>query len=390
MTGAGAQISKAASHAPSDRRSDPHPLRRARRLAPLPSPEGLRPMNALLLFRSHLNTAYALAVVLLLALALSALRISVPNVIPGFQLLLFGWLGVALGRLANSPAARPDSGARPEEAAKSDRIDAILRSIAKLLQTHTTDSEAFGERLNGARSRLTQHVDAGSVREIVMALIEDNRQMRDKLSSVRDQLESSRLQVLQLRLERAEDAGMRDVVTQVGNRRYFDATFAEEMERARKTGDTFCLALADLDRFKLVNDRFGHLVGDRILRLFAEILVQNVRGQDRVARFGGEEFALMLPGASLKDAAAAVERIRKILEVKQWTLGPTGECVGPITASFGLAKLRAGEAGADLIKRVDDRLYDAKSKGRNRVVVDASESSTTSARAPRPKRVAHG
>ncbi len=183
---------------------------------------------------------------------------------------------------------------------------------------------------------------------------------------------------------------MRDVVTLVGNRRYFDTTFAEELERARKTGDDFCLALADLDRFKLVNDRFGHLVGDRILRLFAEILVQNIRGQDRVARFGGEEFALMLPGASLEDATTAMERIRKVLEAKQWTLGPTGERVGTITASFGLAKLRAGEAGADLIKRVDDRLYDAKAKGRNCVVADASEPPPTRARAPRPKRVANG
>ena len=212
-----------------------------------------------------------------------------------------------------------------------------------------------------------------------MALIEDNRQMRDKLSNVRDQLESSRLQVLQLRnnLERAEEAGMRDVVTLIGNRRYFDTTFAEELERARKTGDDFCLALADLDRFKLVNDRFGHLVGDRILRLFAEILVQNVRGQDRVARFGGEEFALMLPGASLEDATTAVERIRKVLEAKQWTFGPTGERVGTITASFGLAQLRASETGSDLIKRVDDRLYDAKAKGRNCVVADTSESAPT-------------
>ena len=348
-------------------------------------------MNALLLLRSHLGTAYALGVVFLVALALSALRISIPGVSPVFQLLLFGWLGVALGRLTFGGAASPGS-ANAQEAAKSDRIDAILRSIAKLLLTQENDSDAFTERLNGASSRLTQQLDANSIREIVMALIEDNRQMRDKLSNVRDQLESSRLQVLQLRnnLERAEEAGMRDVVTLIGNRRYFDTTFAEELERARKTGDNFCLALADLDRFKLVNDRFGHLVGDRILRLFAEILVQNVRGQDRVARFGGEEFALMLPGASLEDATTAVERIRKVLESKQWTLGPTGERVGTITASFGLAQMRASETGSDLIKRVDDRLYEAKAKGRNCVVADTSQPASTRARAPRPKRVANG
>ena len=349
-------------------------------------------MNALLLIRSHLGTVYALGAVFLGALALSALRISIPGTSPIYELLLLGWLGVALGRLTTGRTAVRPSVTNAEEAAKSDRIDAILRSIAKLLLTQESESEAFTERLNGASSRLTQQLDAGSVREIVMALIDDNRQMRDKLSNVRDQLESSRLQVLQLRnnLERAEEAGMRDVVTLIGNRRYFDATFAEELERARKTGDSFCLALADLDRFKLVNDRFGHLVGDRILRLFAEILVQNVRGQDRVARFGGEEFALMLPGVSVEAATTAVERIRKVLEAKQWTLGPTGERVGTITASFGLAQMRASETGSDLIKRVDDRLYEAKAKGRNCVVADTSQHAATRGRAPRPKRVANG
>jgi diguanylate cyclase len=390
MMGAGAQCFEAVSHAPSDRRSDPLPFLRKSRPAPASPSESRRTMNALLLFRSHIATAYALAVVFLAALALSALRISIPGMSPVFEFLLFGWLGVALGRLTLGRAAAAPSAARAEDAAKSDRIDAILRSIAKLLLTQESDSDAFAERLNGASSRLTQQLDAGSVREIVMALIEDNREMRDKLSNVRDQLESSRLQVLQLRnnLERAEEAGMRDVVTLIGNRRYFDMTFAEELERARKTGDSFCLALADLDRFKLVNDRFGHLVGDRILRLFAEILVQNVRGQDRVARFGGEEFALMLPGASLEDATTAVERIRKVLESKQWTLGPTGERVGTITASFGLAQLRASETGSDLIKRVDDRLYEAKAKGRNCVVADVSQPAP--ARAGRPKRDANG
>ncbi len=392
MIGAGAQCFEAASHAPSDGRSDPQRIVRRSRLTPVLPFESPRTMNALLLLRSHLSTAYALGVVFLVALAVSALRISIPDVSPVYALLLFGWLGVALGRLTIGAAAGRPASANAEEAAKSDRIDAILRSIAKLLLTQESDSDAFTERLNGASSRLTQQLEANAVREIVMALIEDNRHMRDKLSNVRDQLESSRLQVLQLRntLERAEESGMRDVVTLIGNRRYFDTTFAEELERARKTGDVFCLALADLDRFKLVNDRFGHLVGDRILRLFAEILVQNVRGQDRVARFGGEEFALMLPGASLEDATTAMERIRKVLEAKQWTLGPTGERVGTITASFGLAQMRASETGSDLIKRVDDRLYEAKAKGRNCVVADTSQPSPTRARSPRPKRVANG
>jgi GGDEF domain-containing protein len=97
-------------------------------------------------------------------------------------------------------------------------------------------------------------------------------------------------------LERAEEAGLRDVVTMIGNRRYFEATFVEEVVKARRSGDDLCIALADLDRFKLVNDRFGHLVGDRVLRSFADILLENVRGQDKAARFGGDEFGVIFPG----------------------------------------------------------------------------------------------
>jgi diguanylate cyclase len=106
----------------------------------------------------------------------------------------------------------------------------------------------------------------------------------------------------------------------------------------------------------VVNDRFGHLVGDRLLGLFAEIMVQNVRGRDRVARFGGEEFAVMLPETGLDEAVEAVERIRRTLESKQWTVESSGERVGKITVSFGVAKLRARETGADLLRRVDAHL----------------------------------
>ncbi len=282
------------------------------------------------------DAAYALVAVFLGAVALtalesfapdqalSALRSLIPGETPFLQLLLLGWIGVALGRLTIKPAPGPAerggqaTAARRDTAEKDEKVDGVLRHVAKVLQAYLSDSESFSERLDGANQRLSRHESVGPIKEIVLALIEDNRDMRDRLYNVRNQLEELRLQVMQLQtnLERAEEAGLRDVVTAIGNRRFFDACFTEEMEKARKLGDHFCLALADIDKFKHVNDRFGHLVGDRLLRLFANILVQNVRGQDKVARFGGEEFALIFPGARLADAVTAAERIRGILEVQ--------------------------------------------------------------------------
>jgi diguanylate cyclase len=361
------------------------------------------------LLRSNAGGAFALGAVALGATALTALQSFVPgealtalrSFIPGetliFQLMLFGWIGVALGRLTiktePNPAQRGGQTARPETALKEEKVDRIVRHIAKVLQTHLTDSETFSERLDGANERLSQQQSIGPVKDIVLALIDDNRDMRDKLSNVRNQLEESRLQVMQLQtnLERAEEAGMRDVVTAIGNRRFFDTCFAEEVEKSQRLGDSFCLALADIDRFKNVNDRFGHLVGDRLLRLFTNILVQNVRGQDKVARFGGEEFALLFPGARLVDAVSAVERIRGILEAKQWTVEPSGERVGKVTASFGVAKLGMDESANDLLRRVDQRLYEAKVQGRNRVVADGENEAAPSSRRPsRDRRAAAG
>ncbi len=357
-------------------------------------------MKILRFIKSHARTAYALGAVSLAAVALSALAPLIPDqalnalraLIPGetplLQLLLLGWVGVALGRMTiGAPPNAAQGGAqaaRPRDTDKDEKVDGILRHVAKVLQTHVSDSESFSERLDGANQRLSRQEGVGPVRDIVLALIEDNREMRGKLDSVRNQLEDSRIQVVQLRnnLERAEEAGLRDVVTGIGNRRFFDASFAEEVEKARRVGDHFCLALADIDKFKQVNDRFGHLVGDRLLRLFANILVKNVRAQDKVARFGGEEFALIFPGARLSEAVIALDRIRGILEAKQWTIEPSGERISKVTASFGLAKLRADESPTDLLRRVDQRLYDAKTQGRNRVVSEEEDDEGSSARGP--------
>jgi diguanylate cyclase len=366
-------------------------------------------MKILRFIGSHAHAAYALGAVFLGAVAMtglgslvpgeaqSALRSLIPGETPFWELLLLGWTGVALGRLtigADSGAAQRGGQAatRPDTAAKEEKVDRVLRHIAKVLQAHLTDSESFSERLDGANERLSRQEAVGPIKDIVLALIEDNRDMRDRLYNVRGQLEASRLQVLQLQtnLERAEEAGLRDVVTAIGNRRFFDACFTDEVEKARRLGDRFCLALADIDKFKHVNDRFGHLVGDRLLRLFANILVQNVRGQDKVARFGGEEFALIFPGARLVDAVSAVERIRTILESKQWSIEPSGERVGRVTASFGVARLRADESADDLLRRADQRLYEAKVHGRNCVVADGETDGAASSRPPPSRRSVAG
>jgi diguanylate cyclase len=185
-------------------------------------------------------------------------------------------------------------------------------------------------------------------------------------------LENSRSQIEKLRwnLAEAQELGMRDPLTALNNRRCFDINLAKEIAEARANGTEMCLVMGDIDRFKAVNDTFGHLIGDEILKMFARLLSSNVKGRDTVARFGGEEFAIILPETGLEDAQTLTEDIRRQLEAKQLALNNSGVPIGKITASFGVAQLAERDDAATLVQRADAKLYEAKSAGRNRVVID--------------------
>jgi diguanylate cyclase (GGDEF)-like protein len=149
-----------------------------------------------------------------------------------------------------------------------------------------------------------------------------------------------------------------DPLTGLANRRAFGDRLALEVERARRTGQPLAMVLADLDHFKRLNDTLGHLEGDAALVAAARALAEGRRVGDLVARFGGEEFALLLPGTTHADAVALAERIRRGIELATLPAG--------CTASFGVASLpeHAGDART-LIAAADAALYEAKDAGRN-------------------------
>jgi diguanylate cyclase len=140
-----------------------------------------------------------------------------------------------------------------------------------------------------------------------------------------------------------------------------------QVETAIKNNTPTCLILVDVDHFKKVNDSFGHLIGDEILRLVSNTITKNVKGRDFVARFGGEEFALILPQTSLENGLKLATQIRHQLEIQKWFVSKRNEPVGTITASFGVAQLQLGESKDVFIGRADSKLYEAKLAGRNRV-----------------------
>jgi diguanylate cyclase (GGDEF)-like protein len=163
-----------------------------------------------------------------------------------------------------------------------------------------------------------------------------------------------------------EESAQRDPLIGCYNRRYIVAVLEEQKRVADETGTDLCLAVIDLDHFKLVNDEVGHLAGDDVLRTFARIAQDNVRQGDVFGRYGGEEFLLVLPETSLLAALNSAERIREQVESYAWS----GKLKRSVTVSIGLTQYIPGESGLDLFSRTDTAMYMAKRGGRNQVVVE--------------------
>lgn len=164
-------------------------------------------------------------------------------------------------------------------------------------------------------------------------------------------------------------AVMRDHLTGLYNRGHFLARLREEIERSRRERQPLSLALIDVDRFKTINDRFGHATGDAVLERLAQVLSSALRPYDLVARYGGEEFVALLPGAELAQAHAAAERFRSALASTLFPGEGSAADGISVTASVGLTCLGDAEDSPDaLLARADQAMYAAKNAGRNRCV----------------------
>jgi diguanylate cyclase len=261
----------------------------------------------------------------------------------------------------------------------TDRIDNVgtkvvdeIEQVMSMIDAAVGTTTSYTESLVGASEKLTNAADREGLRLIVETLVQSTREMEQTNHALESRLKASKHEINQLQenLEAVRHESLTDPLTTLANRKFFDQMLEKALNTARSAGEPLSLMLTDIDHFKKFNDTFGHLTGDQVLRLVALAVKQNVKGQDLAARYGGEEFAIVLPNTALRQALAVADHIRRAVMAKELMKRSTGEHLGRVTISVGVAMLHGGETAQALIERADACLYAAKRSGRNKVVCE--------------------
>ena len=261
----------------------------------------------------------------------------------------------------------------------TDRIDKVgarvigeIDDVMSLLTDALGMSANYDASLNGASEKLSAAKTPDQVKGVVESLLRSTREMRETNKALEERLMLSKNEIsnLQQSLEAIRAESLTDPLTGLGNRKYFDRMIATAVQDALATGEPLSLLMFDIDHFKSFNDSYGHLTGDQVLRLVGMSLKQTIKGQDITARYGGEDFAVVLPSTALRQALTVADHIRRAVMAKELKKKSTGEILGRVTISVGVSLLKPGDDPDALIERADACLYAAKRNGRNRVICE--------------------
>lgn len=250
-----------------------------------------------------------------------------------------------------------------------EQLHTAIRDVSSVVSNVKNATSQYSGTLETVTGRLADVDRPEDLRTIVRSIVDDTEKMIEHNRSLEEQLDRSTKAMISLQrdLETIRREAMTDGLTGLSNRKAFDEEIKRIAHEADEAGKSFVLLMVDIDHFKSFNDNFGHQVGDQVLRLVARTLVEGVKGRDIAARYGGEEFAILLPETELRAGVAVGENLRKALFTKDIINRSTGEKLGRITMSVGVAEYCNGEILEDLIERADAALYTAKHNGRNQV-----------------------
>jgi diguanylate cyclase len=272
-----------------------------------------------------------------------------------------------------------------------DRIDTVgsrvldeIKQVLAMIDAAAGSASSYSESLADASQELAGANDGDTLRAVIERLMEGAKAMEVNNKKLEASLSASKQEIEQLQqnLAAVRTESLTDPLTSLSNRKFFDSALAKAIAEAKEKNQPLSLLMADVDYFKLFNDKFGHLTGDQVLRLVAISMKQNVKGQDIAARYGGEEFVIALPNTVLRSAVTVADQIRRAVMAKELMKRSNGERLGRVTISMGAAMLRADDTAQSLIERADGCLYAAKRNGRNRVICESDPEANTQPDAP--------
>ena len=263
------------------------------------------------------------------------------------------------------------------KASLSEAREAIKQMLAGFVDQLADFADAtsdYHDRIEECAEKISAAKDITELENVLGLVMRETRTIQINAQRSRDELRSTqqkvaeseaRIRELERELETTSDLVRHDQLTGVLNRHGLEEIFGKEVGRAKRHDTVLCLGLLDLDNFKKLNDAHGHDVGDQALVHLATVCRETLRPQDTVARFGGEEFIILLPETSLADAATAMTRLQREL-TRKFFLNGNEKIL--ITFSCGVTQMRPGDNQASVIKRADEAMYQAKQSGKNRVV----------------------
>lgn len=250
----------------------------------------------------------------------------------------------------------------------------VLAEMLSVAMGLSGETQSYNKNLDHYMDQISD-LGEGDTKHILKNLFAATATLKQSSEGISQKLDEStkEIEILRKSLEQVTSESQRDHLTGAYNRKAFENMFEEQRNLAIDNKTDLCLLMIDIDHFKRFNDTFGHLLGDEVLKIVARALINTLKGRDVVARFGGEEFVVMLPETQLESAMRVAEIIRNNIASKELKQKNTGENYGSITVSIGVALLRPdSDTLASVIKRADDALYRSKHAGRNCVTQEAA------------------